>query len=103
MGMFTQSVEVECTTAGTPLRLRWGGRDYKVAAEPIRWFERRRWWAEELRAEAGRGPGLVDHEIWRLQVRLAGRGPLRTLDISRQVDTGRWRIIMAHEALREGA
>ncbi|MET1034208.1 DUF6504 family protein [Arthrobacter halodurans] len=103
MGLFTQSVEVDCSAAGLPLRLRWQGREYRVSAEPVRWFERRKWWAEEVRAERGRGPGLVDHEIWRLQVRLAGRGPLVTFDVSRQTETGRWRLIRIHDALRESA
>lgn len=103
MGLFTQSVDVECSTAGLPLRLRWQGREYRVSADPVRWFERRKWWAEEVRAERGRGPGLVDHEIWRLQVRLAGRGPLLTFEVSCDVETGRWRLIRIHDALLESA
>jgi hypothetical protein len=103
MGLFTQSVDVECSTAGLPLRLRWQGREYRVAADPVRWFERRKWWAEEVRAERGRGPGLVDHEIWRLQVRLVGRGPLLTFEVSRDVENGRWRLIRIHDALLESA
>lgn len=103
MGLFTQSVDVECSTAGLPLRLRWQGREYRIAADPVRWFERRKWWAEEIRAERGRGPGLVDHEIWRLQARLAGRGPLLTFDVSRDVENGRWRLIRIHDALLESA
>ncbi|MEE1621090.1 DUF6504 family protein [Zafaria sp. Z1313] len=103
MGLFTRSIDVDCTTSGLPLRLRWEGREYLVAAEPLRWFERRKWWAEELRAERGRGPGLVDHEMWRIQARLAGRGPLRTFDLSRHAETGRWRLVMIHDALKESA
>ena len=103
MGIFTQSIEVDCTPAGVPIRMRWQGREYKLAAEPVRWFQRRNWWKEELRAERGRGPGLVDYEVWRLQVRLAGVGPLRTFEVSRQVETGRWRIIKIHDACGENA
>ena len=103
MGIFTQSIEVDCTPAGVPIRLRWQGREYKLAAEPVRWFERRKWWTEEVRAERGRGPGLVDYEVWQLQVKLAGVGPLRTFEVSRQVETGRWRIIRMPEAYRESA
>ena len=61
MGVLTQSVAVECGADGTPQGLRWNGRDYVLAERPVRWFERRRWWAEEVRAEKGRGAGLVDH------------------------------------------
>ena len=99
MGTFTQSVAVECTQDGAPARLRWEGREYVLAERPLRWFERRRWWAEEVRAEKGRGPGLVDHEIWRLQVSLAraAHAPVRTLDIAHHLDSGRWRLVRVHE------
>ena len=99
MGVLTQSVSVECGADGTPQGLRWNGRDYVLAERPVRWFERRRWWAEEVRAEKGRGAGLVDHEMWRLQVRLAraGAAPLQTLDVAHHLDSGRWRLVRVHE------
>lgn len=103
VGIFTQSIEVDCTPAGVPIRMRWQGREYRLAADPVRWFQRRDWWKEELRAERGHGPGLVDYEVWQLQVKLAGVGPLRTFEVSRQVETGRWRIIRIHDAYRESA
>jgi hypothetical protein len=104
MGILTQSLGVQCTTAGMPLRLDWQGRTYVVAAEPVRWYERRRWWAEEHRAERGRGPGLVDHEVWRVQVRLARarNAPLVTLDITHHVDSGRWRLVRVHDGTAAG-
>jgi hypothetical protein len=101
MGMFSESVDVVCTAAGQPLKLQWAGRHYTVCAEPVRWYERRQWWAEERRAPLGSGPGLVDHEIWRVQVRgdphEAGE-PL-TLDLSRHLGSGRWRLLRIHDAL----
>jgi hypothetical protein len=107
MGMFSESVDVVCTPAGQPLKLQWAGRHYTVCAEPVRWYERRQWWAEERRAPLGSGPGLVDHEIWRVQVRAdpqsAGSrdaGELLTLDLSRHVGSGRWRLLRIHDALR---
>lgn len=109
MGMFTQSVAVSCTTTGMPLHVEVQGRSYTVAAPPRRWYERRRWWAEEYRAERGRGAGLVDHEVWRLQVRLsrARTAPLLTIDVAHHLDSGRWRLIRVHDAgalsLRETA
>lgn len=101
MGVFTESIEVACSPSGQPIRLRWQNRDYRIAAEPVRWYERRSWWAEEQRAERGGGAGLVDHEIWRLQVRLNGGSQLRTLDVSRQVASGRWRLVRVHEVLQQ--
>lgn len=101
MGIFTRSVTVGCTAAGVPLRLEWDGRSYVLAAEPVRWYERRRWWAEERRAERGRGAGLVDHEVWRVQVRpeLARGAPLLTLDLSHHPGSGRWRLVRVHDVV----
>jgi hypothetical protein len=100
MGMFSESVDVACSPAGEPLSLRWAGRNHDLCAEPVRWFERRQWWVEEQRAPLGSGPGLVDHEIWRVQVRDPGN-PERTLtlDLSRHVGSGRWRLVRIHDAL----
>ncbi len=102
MGMFSESVDVACTPAGQPQSLEWDGRHYDVCAEPVRWYERRQWWVEEQRAPLGRGPGLVDSEIWRVQVRAAG-SPERTLtlDLSRHAGSGRWRLLRTHDALRK--
>ena len=116
MGMFSESVDVTCSAAGQPVALQWAGRQYTVCAEPVRWFERRQWWAEESRAPLGSGPGLVDHEIWRVQVQAGpprlGSGrpgspeagtlpdePL-TLDLSRHLGSGRWRLLRIHDALQ---
>lgn len=102
MGVFSESVSVVCTPDGQPSTLEWAGRRYTVCAEPVRWFERRKWWAEETRAPLGSGPGLVDHEIWRVQVRAAeeaGDG-LLTLDLSRHVGSGRWRLLRIHDAVQ---
>lgn len=105
--MFSQSVDVECGAYGEPLRLLWAGRSYAVCAEPVRWYERRQWWAEESRAPLGSGPGLVDHEIWRVQVRpdppvLGALEPEETvtLDLTRHIQSGRWRLLRIHDALR---
>ncbi|GAA2042838.1 hypothetical protein GCM10009720_24420 [Yaniella flava] len=102
MGTLTQSIHVTCTTAGIPLRMLYGGRSYTVKAEPQRWYVRRRWWAEEHRAELGHGPGLVDYQVWRVQVSLtrAQNAPILTLDISHHIESGRWRLVQVHDAMR---
>jgi hypothetical protein len=102
MGMFSESVDVVCTTSGVPSKLDWAGRHYTVCAEPVRWYERRQWWAEEQRAPLGSGPGLVDHEIWRVQVRQSGfpDPETLTLDLTRHNGSGRWRLLRIHDALR---
>lgn len=102
MGMFSEAVEVTCAPEGQPMELRWAGRLYQVCAEPVRWYERRQWWAEESRAPLGTGPGLVDHEIWRVQVRAAQEdsGESLTLDLTRHIGSGRWRLLRLHDGLR---
>jgi hypothetical protein len=105
MGMFSESVDVVCTPSGQPQELNWAGRHYTVCAEPVRWYERRKWWAEEQRAPLGSGPGLVDHEIWRVQVQVQERradSPGQeslTLDLTRHVGSGRWRLLRIHDGL----
>lgn len=112
MGMFSESVDVVCSAAGQPESLTWAGKSYAVCADPLRWFERRQWWAEDARAPLGSGQGVVDHEIWRIQV-LPVRKPPRsgesgefdgteplTLDLSRHIPSGRWRLLRIHDALR---
>jgi hypothetical protein len=109
MGMFSESVDVVCTPSGQPLHLQWAGRQYTVCAEPVRWYERRQWWAEEKRAPLGSGPGLVDHEIWRVQVVASddtkgpdGNSPVEplTLDLTRHVGSGRWRLLRIHHGIQ---
>ena len=106
MGMFSETVDVLCSASGQPVSLQWAERHYTVCAEPVRWFERRQWWAEESRAPLGSGPGLVDHEIWRVQVRAdpPGNGHITqeplTLDLSRHLGSGRWRLVRIHDALQ---
>lgn len=117
MGIFSEGVEVVCDPSGQPLTLNWGGRPYIVCAEPIRWFERRQWWAEERRAPLGSGAGLVDHEIWRVQVLPADQraNPVQdplldseqdpvqqflTLDLVRNIGSGGWRLLRIHDALQ---
>ncbi|MBB4735143.1 hypothetical protein HDA30_000651 [Micrococcus cohnii] len=106
MGVLTQSLAVDCAPDGTPARLEWNGRQYTIVARPLRWFQRRRWWAEEMRAAKGAGVGLVDHEVWRLQVRLARAGhgaPVQTIDLVHHRDSGRWRLDQVHGHVREAA
>lgn len=112
VGMFSESVEVVCSASGQPESLTWAGRSYTLCAEPVRWYERRQWWAEDSRAPLGSGPGVVDHEIWRVQVLPAGSAsgagamkepagvePL-TLDLTRHIRSGRWRLLRIHDGLR---
>jgi hypothetical protein len=62
-------VDVRFTAVGTPLAVRYDGRVWAVAAEPLHWFSRDSWW--ETRRTAAKGSGdLVSIEYWRVQVSL---------------------------------
>ena len=83
---------VRTTTAGQPLAVERDGREWLVAAEPLRWFERTKWW--ETAGRMPKGQGRVDVEVWRVQVRL-GRNPrsdLSTLELEHDPDGGTWSL-----------
>lgn len=58
----------------------------------MRWYKRREWWSEEARAAKGGSAGLIDTEIWQLQIQLGQRGELRTIEAIRDQVTGRWYV-----------
>jgi hypothetical protein len=89
-------MKVEVATNGMPVQVEWQGRVYRVIADPVRWYERRRWWEEEMHVGGGEGAGIIDHEIWRLQVQLSPGSPIRTFDVSHRVGTDLWRMICVH-------
>ncbi|MDD7836884.1 MULTISPECIES: DUF6504 family protein [Paenarthrobacter] len=102
MGLFSESVAVNCSETGQPQEVQWKGTLYTVTNEPVRWFERRQWWVEEHRAPIGAGAGLVDHEIWRVQLQPLETGQKDnhtiTLDLVRHLGSGRWRLLRIHDA-----
>ncbi|ALU40256.1 hypothetical protein AS188_11390 [Kocuria flava] len=98
MGVLTESVDVDCDAEGVPVGVRWRGRAYRVAQDPVRWYERRAWWAEDLRLPRERGAGVVDQQMWRVQVQLGPRTELLTLELVHTLDTGRWRLLAATSA-----
>ncbi|MGP0223066.1 MULTISPECIES: DUF6504 family protein [unclassified Paenarthrobacter] len=98
MGLFSESVDVICTETGQPSHVHWKGQRRQVINQPDRWYERRQWWAEETRAPLGSGTGLVDHEIWRVQLTTAQEPDPITLDLVRHLGSGRWRVLRIHDA-----
>nr|AKG47358.1 hypothetical protein [Arthrobacter sp. 68b] len=83
-------VDVRFTAAGTPLAVRYDGRMWAVAAEPLHWFSRDSWW--ETRRTAAKGSGdLVSIEHWRVQVRLGpSTSKLRTFELRRNPLSEQW-------------
>lgn len=82
-------VDVRFTTTGTPLAIRYDGRIWAVAAEPVHWFTRSAWWNTAKRAPVGVG-NLVDIEFWRVQVRLTSTSALRTFELRRNPLSEQW-------------
>lgn len=102
--MFTESIQVSCAPNGVPLRVSWQGCDYRLVAEPQRWFERRKWWDEKLRVPRGVGAGMVDYEIWRLEITpVVGRGRMQSVDVSFDPQSTRWRLVRVNQGMSTGA
>ena len=82
-------VQVRFTAAGSPLALRYDGRTWAVAAEPVHWFTRSEWWNTARRAPVGCGD-LVGKEHWQVQVRLTSTSALRTFVLRRDPLSEQW-------------
>lgn len=87
-----ESVEVQFSAAGQPMRVRRQGRVWKIVAEPVRWFERFNWWESELRAPKGE-PFRIDSQVWQVQVTLGARtSDTLTWELVQHPSTGGWRV-----------
>jgi hypothetical protein len=73
-------VDVRFTATGAPLGVRFDGRFWAVAADPVHWFTRDSWWETRRSAPVGIG-NVVDIEHWRVQVRLSSSSALRMLEL----------------------
>lgn len=82
-------VDVRFTAAGAPLAVRYDGRVWAVAAEPLHWFSRDSWWETRRNAAVGSGD-LVSIEHWRVQVRLSSTSALRTFELPRDPLSKQW-------------
>ena len=83
-------VDVRFTAAGIPLAVRYDGRVWAVAAEPLHWFTRDSWWQTQRTVPLGVG-NVVDIEHWRVQVRLGtSSAALRTFELRRGPLAEQW-------------
>lgn len=87
-----EHVVLNTSPDGSPLAVISGGREWFVGAEPLRWFERVKWWESERRMP--RGSGRVDIEVLRLQMRLGQNedSELVTMELVRDGQGGNWRV-----------
>jgi hypothetical protein len=90
-------VDIRFTKAGTPLAVRYDGRIWAVAAEPVRWFTRADWWNTAKRAPVGCGD-LVSVEHWQVQVKLTSTSALRTFELRRDPLSEQWLLAAITDA-----
>lgn len=83
-----EDVHVRTSLTGVPLRVAWAGREWRIVAEPLWWWEQRRWWRDR---PAG-GPIVPEVLVWRIDVvpARATRAEPRTLWLHRLGD--RWSV-----------
>lgn len=87
-----EQVIVRTGRDGLPSAVLRDGRQWDVAAPPVRWYERINWW--EVHRRMPRGAAGVDVEVLQLQVRL-GRNrnsALTTMVLERDGLGGGWRL-----------
>lgn len=84
-------MEVRAAADGIPISLVHEGRTWRVAADPVRWFERISWWETVARMPRDQG-SRIDVEVWQLQARLGRntRSPLVTFVLVHDQNTGEW-------------
>lgn len=87
-----EPVDLRFTPQGAPLAVRWRGRLWPVAADPVHWFSRRNWWESNL-PDGLRHGNVVDLEFWRLQVRATSTSPMRTLEVRKQPGWDGWHLV----------
>lgn len=94
------SAELRFTAAGQPLAVRFDGRVWPVAAEPVHWFTRWDWWNQKVSAAVGVGD-LVSVEHWRLQVRGGSSAALRTVHVRRNPLETQWQVVTVSDVGEE--
>jgi hypothetical protein len=87
-----EHVVVKTAANGTPTAVVSKAREWAVSADPVRWFERVRWW--EARRRMPRGLSRVDVEVLQVQVRLGSneRSALTTMVLERDGLGGGWKL-----------
>lgn len=94
MNYSREEIAVTTNEDGVPLIIHRQGRAWVVGAEPMRWYERTKWWQEAQRMP--RGEGRMDVQVWRVQARLGRntRSDLVTMDLEKGHGDGPWRVRM---------
>lgn len=87
-----ESIEVT-SAAGAPISFVRNGSTWRIAPDPVRWFERLSWWETARRAPKG-GNLRIDVVVWQVQARIGRnpRTPLVTFKLVLGQDRSGWTI-----------
>jgi hypothetical protein len=87
-----EHVQVRLSPNGHPAAVVRSGREWTVAADCVRWFERTNWWEAQRRMP--KGLSRVDVEVWQIQARLGHNcsSALTTMELIRDGLGGGWQV-----------
>jgi hypothetical protein len=94
-----ESVTVSVNWAGEPVKFTWAGATYAITAKPVRWYDRRQWWAEAGRVQRGIGAQVLEVEMWQVQAELqdAIRATLPKFEFELMHSKNVWQLVRVAE------
>lgn len=94
-----ESVTVSVNWAGEPVKFVWAGATYAITAKPVRWYDRRQWWAEAGRVQRGIGAQVLEVEMWQVQAELqdAIRATLPKFEFELMHSKNVWQLVRVAE------
>ena len=94
-----ESVTVSVNWAGEPVKFTWAGATYAITAKPVRWYDRRQWWAEAGRVQRGIGAQVLEVEMWQVQAELQDtiRATLPKFEFELMHSKNAWQLVRVAE------
>jgi len=94
-----ESVTVSVNWAGEPVKFVWAGATYAITAKPVRWYDRRHWWAEAGRVQRGIGAQVLEVEMWQVQAEVqdAIRATLPKFEFELMHSKNAWQLVRVAE------
>lgn len=94
-----ESVTVSVNWAGEPVKFVWAGATYAITAKPVRWYDRRQWWAEAGRVQRGIGAQVLEVEMWQVQAEIqdAIRATLPKFEFELMHFKNAWQLVRVAE------
>ena len=94
-----ESVTVSVNWAGEPVKFVWAGATYAITAKPVRWYDRRQWWAEAGRVQRGIGAQVLEVEMWQVQAEIQDsiRATLPKFEFELMHSKNAWQLVRVAE------